>query len=88
MTEEDSEDWEAEMKGKSHPKIFAAVQCAEDSTTSSNVYRFPLPLEKIFLIDNARSLRECMRVLCAVRCFSIVVTSQVYLLCHFQVYLC
>lgn len=64
INEEDSEDWEAEMQGELHPRIFTS-EWAENSKTPWHVYRFPLPLERIFLIDNARSLRECMRVLCA-----------------------
>ena len=67
INEEDSEDWEAEMQGELHPRIFTS-EWAENPKTPWHVYRFPLPLERIFLIDNARSLRECMRVLCAVKC--------------------
>lgn len=61
--EEDSEDWESEMQGKSNPKIFTA-DCSTDLSVPAHVYCFPLPLERIFLIDNAKSLNQCMRVLC------------------------
>ena len=53
------------MQGKSNPKIFTA-DSPTDSSTPAHVYCFPLPLERIFLIDNAKSLNQCMRVLCAV----------------------
>ena len=53
------------MQGKSNRKIFTA-DFPTDSSTPAHVYRFPLPLERIFLIDDAKSLNQCMRVLCAV----------------------
>ena len=53
------------MEGKSNPKIFTA-DCSTDSSAPAHVYCFPLPLERIFLIDNAKSLNQCMRVLCVV----------------------
>lgn len=64
-TNEDSEDWEAEMEGKSEPRAFNDESFAI-SSTFTKFYRLPLPLDRIFLVDNAQSLRECMRVLCVV----------------------
>ncbi|KAL9988623.1 hypothetical protein ACROYT_G003089 [Oculina patagonica] len=62
-TNEDSEDWEAEMEGKSEPRMFNDESFAI-SSTFTKFYRLPLPLDRIFLVDNAQSLRKCMRVLC------------------------
>ena len=59
------------MEGKSEPTV-----CNDEffalSSTPVKFYRLPLPLDRIFLVDNARSLRECMRVLCAV-CFELFI---------------
>ena len=54
------------MHGKSNPKIFTADSSTDSSAPAAHVYCFPLPLERIFLIDNAKSLNQCMRVLCVV----------------------
>lgn len=64
-TNEDSEDWEAEMDGKSEPRVFNNESFAL-SSTFTKFHRLPLPLDKIFLVDNAQSLRECTRALCVV----------------------
>ena len=56
------------MQGKVQPKAFNDESFLLTSEPA-NFYRLPLPLDRIFLIDNARSLRECMQVLCAVRFF-------------------
>jgi len=61
-TQEEAEDWEAEMQGKSEPRAFNDESFAL-SSTPAKFYRLPLPLDRIFLIDNARSLRDCTRVL-------------------------
>lgn len=59
------------MQGKSQPKLFNDESSVIGSTPA-NVYRLPLPLEKVFLIDDARSLRECTRVLCAVGLYLVI----------------
>lgn len=56
------------MQGKVQPRAFNDDSLLLTSEPA-NFYRLPLPLDRIFLIDNARSLRECMQVLCAVSLF-------------------
>ena len=53
------------MQGKSEPRAFNYESFAL-SSTPVKFYRLPLPLDRIFLIDNARSLRDCTRVLSVV----------------------
>ena len=64
-TNEDSEDWEAEMDGHLEPRVFKDDSFAL-SSTFTKFHRLPLPLDRIFLVDNAQSLRECTRALCVV----------------------
>lgn len=68
------------MQGKSNRKIFTA-DFPTDSSTPAHVYRFPLPLERIFLIDDAKSLNQCMRVLCAVS-WHFFLRLLIFLICH------
>ena len=53
------------MDGQSEPRVFNNESFALGSTFTK-FHRLPLPLDRIFLVDNAQSLRECTRALCVV----------------------
>ena len=63
---EDSEDWEAEIEGKTERKVYNDIPSTLNSAPA-NCYRFPLSADRIFVVDNTQSLRECTQVLCKVR---------------------
>ena len=65
VSQEDVEDWESEIQGKSESRAFSDESFAM-SSTPAKFYRLPLPLDRIFLIDDSRSLRKCLGVLCTV----------------------
>ena len=69
-TQKYTEDWEGEMNGTSEARTFNNESITQ-SSTPAKFYRLPLPLDRIFVVDNSRSLRECMRTLCAV-CLSMI----------------
>ena len=69
-TQKYTEDWEGEMNGTSEARTFDNESITQ-SSTAAKFYRLPLPLDRIFVVDNSRSLRECMRTLCAV-CLSMI----------------
>ena len=58
------------MNGTSEARTFNNESITQ-SSTPAKFYRLPLPLDRIFVVDNSRSLRECMRTLCAV-CLSMI----------------
>ena len=53
------------MEGKAEPRAYEDTSFALNST-SANCCRLPLSHDRIFLVDNTQSLKECMRVLCVV----------------------
>ena len=53
------------MDGKLEPRVFNDESFAL-SSTFTKFHRLPLSLDRIFLVDNAQSLRECTRALCVV----------------------
>ena len=63
---EDSEDWEAEIEGKLERKVYNDIPSTLNSAPA-NCYRLPLSPDRIFVVDNTQSLRECTQVLCKVR---------------------
>ena len=58
------------MNGSSEARTFNNESITQ-SSTPAKFYRLPLPLDRIFVVDNSRSLRDCMRTLCAV-CLSMI----------------
>lgn len=60
---EDSEDWEAEIEGKAERRVYNDTSSTFKSTPT-NCYRLPLSADRIFVVDNSQSLRECTQVLC------------------------
>ena len=69
-TQKYTEDWEGEMNGTSEARTFNNESITQ-SSTPAKFYRLPLSLDRIFVVDNSRSLRECMRTLCTV-CLSMI----------------
>ena len=69
-TQKYTEDWEGEMNGTSEARTFNNESITQ-SSTAAKFYRLPFPLDRIFVVDNTRSLRECMRTLCVV-CLSMI----------------
>ena len=53
------------MNGTSEARKFNNESITQ-SLTPAKFYRLSLPLDRIFVVDNSRSLRECMRTLCVV----------------------
>lgn len=58
------------MNGTSEARTFDNESITQ-SSTPAKFYPLPLPLDRIFVVDNSRSLRECMRTLCVV-CLSMI----------------
>lgn len=53
------------MNGKSEPRVFNDGLFGA-SSTFTKFHSLPLPLERIFLVDDTQSFRECTRALCVV----------------------
>ena len=53
------------MNGKSEPRVFNDGLFGP-SSTFTKFHSLPLPRDRIFVVDNAQSFRECTRALCAV----------------------
>ena len=58
------------MNGTSEARKFNNESITQ-SSTPVKFYLLSLPLDRIFVVDNSRSLRECMRTLCVV-CLSMI----------------
>lgn len=53
------------MDGKSEPRVFNDGLFGA-SSTFTKFHSLSLPLERIFLVDDTQSFRECTRALCVV----------------------